>query len=139
MCFIDYEKAFDRVYHDRIMQCKRVIEKLYWQQMATVRFSDEYAEFISVKRDVRQGCIVSPKLFNFYTEKIFNESDELPGCIVGGEHFNNLRYADNTVDVVRQNSEEKRLSMNVKRMKTMVVCHNETPDVRIVVNEQVLE
>ena len=41
------------------------------------------------------------------------------------------------VDVVRQSSEEKWLSMNVK--KTTVVCRDETPDVRIVVNGQVLE
>ena len=76
---------------------------------------------------MRQGCVLSPKLFNLYTKKIFNESDKLPGCIVGGENINNLRYADDTallaesesalqdiVDVVRQNSEEKGLSMNVK-------------------------
>ena len=69
---------------------------------------------------MQKGCDPSPKLFNLYTEKIFNESDELPGCIVGGENFNNLRYADDTallaesesalqviVDVMRQNSEEK--------------------------------
>ena len=43
------------------------------------------------------------------------------------------------MDVVRQNSEEKGLSMNVKKTKTMVVCLNETPDVRIVINGQVLE
>ena len=166
ICFIDYEKAFDRVYHDRIMQCldhididcndncndKRVIEKLYWQQMATVRFGDEYSEFFPIKRGVRQGCVLSPKLFNLYTEKIFNESEALPDCIVWGENINNLRYADDTallaesesalqsiVDVVRQNSEEKGLSMNVKKMKTMVVCHDATPDVRVVVNGQVLE
>ena len=42
------------------------------------------------------GCILSPKLFNLYTEKIFNESDELSGCVVGGENLNNLRYADDT-------------------------------------------
>ena len=65
-----------------------------------------------------------------YAEKIFNESDELPGCIVGGENINNLRYADDTallaesesalqsiVDVVRQNSEEKGLNMNVKKTR----------------------
>ena len=82
---------------------------------------------------VRQGCVLSPKLFNLYTEKIFNESDELPGCIVDRENFNNLRYADDTVllaesesalqsmaDVVRQNSDEKRLSMNVKNTKAMM-------------------
>ena len=71
ICFIDYEKEFDRVYHDIIiMQCldhvdmdcndKRVIEKLYWQ--ATVRLGDEYSEFFPIKRGVRQGCVLSPKL-----------------------------------------------------------------------------
>ena len=67
------------------------------------------------------------KTFNLYTQQIFNESDELPGCVVGGENLNNLRYADDTallaeseialqdiMDVVRQNSEEMELSMNVK-------------------------
>ena len=111
------------------MDCndKRVIEKLYWQQTATVRFGDEYSELFPIKRGVQQGCILSPKLFNLYTEKIFNESDELPGCIVDGENFDNLRYADDAVlltesestlqsivDVVRQNSEETGLSVNVK-------------------------
>jgi len=56
-----------------------------------------------------------------YTEKISNESDELPGCIVGEKNINNLKYADDTallaesesalqsiVDVVRQNSECKK-------------------------------
>ena len=99
---------------------------------------------------MRQGCVLSPKLFNLHTEKIFNESDELPGNVVGGENLSNLKYADDTallaesesalqniVDVVRQNSEEKGLSMNVKKTKTMVVCRDETPDVRIVVNGQV--
>ena len=106
MCFIDYEKTFDCVYHERIMQCldhidmdwndKWVIEKLYWQQMATVRFGDEYSEFFPIKRGVQQGFILSPKLFNLHTEKIFNESDELPGCVVGGENLNNFRYVDDT-------------------------------------------
>ena len=46
---------------------------------------------------MRQGCVLSPKRFNLYTEKIFNESDELPGCIGGGENVNNLRCADDAV------------------------------------------
>ena len=81
-----------------------------------------------------------------------NERDELSCCIVGGENINNLRYADDTallvesesalqsiMDEVRQNSEEKGLCMNVKKTKTMVVCRDETSDVRTVVNGQVLE
>ena len=95
---------------------------------------------------------LSPKLFNLYTEKIFNASNELPGCIVGGENFNNLRYVEDTallaesesalqviVDVVRQNSEGKGVSMNVKKAKTVVVYRDKTPLVMIVVNGQVIE
>ena len=80
-----------------------------------------------------------------HTERIFNESVELPGCIVGAEYINNLRYADDAallvesenaiVDVVRQNSEENGLSMNVKKTKTMVVCRDGTSHVRIVVSK----
>ena len=43
------------------------------------------------------------------------------------------------MDVVKQNSEDKELSMNVKKTKTMMVRRDETPDVRIVVNGQVPE
>ena len=80
ICFIDYEKAFDCVYHERIMQCldhidmdcndKLVIKKLYWLQTATVRFDDEYSEFFPIKRGVWQGCILSPKLFNLYRKDL---------------------------------------------------------------------
>ena len=73
-----------------------MIEKLYWHQSTTVRFCDEYPEFFPIKRGVQQGCVLSPKIFNLYTEKIFNENDELPGCVVGGKNLNNLRYADDT-------------------------------------------
>ena len=67
------------------MDCndKRVIEKLYWQQTATVRFGDEYSEFFPIKRGMRQGCVLSPKLVNLYTEKIFNESDEYLAVLLG--------------------------------------------------------
>ena len=43
------------------------------------------------------------------------------------------------MDVVRRHSEEIGLCMNVKKTKTMVVCRDETPDVKIVVNRPVLE
>ena len=43
------------------------------------------------------------------------------------------------MDLVRQNSEKKGLSMDVIKTKMMVVCRDETPDVRIVINGQVLE
>ena len=88
-----------------------------------------------MKRGVRQGCVLSPNLFNLYTENIFKE--DLVGVRVGGENVSNLRYADDTVliaesvkelqalvDEIKDRSKIKGLSMNVKKTKTMVIRKN---------------
>ena len=46
---------------------------------------------------VRQGCVLSPNLFNLYTEKIFREVEDMKGVNIGGVNINNVRYADDTV------------------------------------------
>ena len=50
-----------------------------------------------IKKGVRQGCVLSPNLFNLYTEKIFREVEDMKGVNIGGVNINNLRYADDTV------------------------------------------
>ena len=147
VCFIDYEKAFDRVYHKKIMEVvkkagmdakdRRLISNLYYEQTASIQFGDTFSETFKVKRGVRQGCVLSPKLFNLYTEGIFAESEELKGIVVGGRNITNLRFADDTllmaeseeelqiiVDAVREESLEHGLRMNVKKTKTMVIRRN---------------
>ena len=54
------------------------------------------AEF-EVKKGVRQGCVLSPMLFNLYTEKIFREVASMTRITIGGVNINNFRYADDTV------------------------------------------
>ena len=48
-----------------------------------------------IKKRVRQGCVLSPNLFNLYTEKVFREVEDMKGV-----NINNLRYADDTVLLV---------------------------------------
>ena len=77
VCFIDYKKAFDRVQHERLITCLqdigvdgkdiRIIGNFYWEQVATVRYRNNYSSPIEIKRGVRQGCVLSPSLFNLYT------------------------------------------------------------------------
>ena len=65
VCFIDYEKAFDRVYHDEIMKCfemidmdskdKRLIRNLYWEQQATVRIDNGISSFFPNKERSETG------------------------------------------------------------------------------------
>ena len=143
-CFIDYSKAFDRVHHYQLIECLekigvdgkdiRIITELYWHQKAAIRLQDELSPFTSIKRGVRQGCVLSPYLFNIYTEFIFRESNDLQGICIHGMNVNNLRYADDTaliaddpqnlqeiVNKVKAESSRAGLDMNVKKTKTMVI------------------
>ena len=80
MCFIDYAKAFDCVNHQLLWQDMHkmgfpvhiieLLEHLYKNQEAAVKTSCGTSEWFSIERGVRQGCIVSPSLFNIYSEKV---------------------------------------------------------------------
>ena len=65
----------------------------------------------------RQGCILSPCLFNFYAEYIMRNAglDEAQtGIKIAGRNINNLRYADNTTLMAENEEELKSLLMKVK-------------------------
>ena len=80
--FINYQKAFDRIYHQIIMEFLnytqmdkkdlRTIQNLYWEQKAVVPLQNGNSEVFNIERGVRQGCLLSPKLFNLFTEPIFS-------------------------------------------------------------------
>ena len=115
MCFIDYEKAFDKVRHSDLIEILqninidgkdiRLITNLYWNQQAAVNVEDNLTPWIDVKRGVRQGCVMSPDLFSIYGEIILRSIEEVEGIRVGGVNINNIRFADDTVLVA--DSEEK--------------------------------
>ena len=79
-CFIDYIKAFDCVDHSKlwkILQEMRIpdhltclLRTLYAGQEATVRTGHGTTDWFQIGKGVRQGCILSPCLFNFYAEYI---------------------------------------------------------------------
>ena len=72
---------------------------LYSSQEATVRTGHETTDWFQIGKGVRQGCILSPCLFNLYAEYIMRNAglDEAqPGIKIAGRSINNLRYADDT-------------------------------------------
>lgn len=77
----------------------RVIINLYWGQTANIRIEGEDSDSIEIQKGVRQGCILSPLLFNIYSEEIFKEAlDDIElGISINGQRLNNVRYADDTV------------------------------------------
>ena len=107
VCFIDYTKAFNTVKHFKMIECLseigihdrdlQIISKLYREQSASVRTESGMTSEFKIKKGVRQGCVLSPNLFNLYTEKIFREVEDMKGVNIGGVSINNLRYADDTV------------------------------------------
>ena len=79
-CFIDYAKAFDCVYHNKLGKILKemgiphhltcLLRNLYAGQEATVRTGHGTTDWFKIGKGVCQGCILSPCLFNLYAEYI---------------------------------------------------------------------
>ena len=97
-----------------------LLRNLYAGQEATVRTGHgttiELDRFQIGKR-VRQGCILSPCLFNFYAEYIMRNTgleETQAGIKIAGRNINDLRYADDTTLMAESEEELNSLLMKVK-------------------------
>ena len=93
-----------------------LLRNLYTGQEATVRTGHGTTDWIQTGKGVRQGCILSPCLFNLYAEYIMRNAglDEAQaGIKIAGRNINNLRYADDTT-LMAESEEIKSLWMKVK-------------------------
>ena len=78
LLFLDYAKDFDRVDHNKLYKILQemgipdhltcILRSLYAGQEATVRTKHGKTDWFQIEKGVRQGCILSPRLFNFYAE-----------------------------------------------------------------------
>ncbi|GFS21409.1 retrovirus-related Pol polyprotein from type-1 retrotransposable element R2 [Elysia marginata] len=107
MCFIDYTKAFGRVNNAKLEVLTkagvpdhegRAIAELYWNQTTKMEPNSGTTVDINFLRGVRQGCILSPALFNLYSEFFLQEAlAEKRRISLNVENITNVRYADDTV------------------------------------------
>ena len=108
-CFIDYAKPFDCVDHNELWKILKemgipdhltcLLRNVYAGQEATVHTGHGTTDWFQIGKGVRQGCILSPCLFNFYAEYIMRNAglEEAQAEIkFTGRNINNLRYADDT-------------------------------------------
>ena len=120
-CFIDYAKAFDCVDHHKLWKILKemgiperltcLLRNLYAGQEVTVRTGYGTTDCFQVGKGVRQGCILSPCLFNLQAEYIMRNAglDEAQaGIKITGRNINNLRYADDTTLMAESEEELKR-------------------------------
>ena len=92
-----------------------LLRNLYAGQEAIVR-SGHVADWFQIGKDVRQGCILSPCLFNFYAEYITRNAgleETQAGIKIARRNINKLRYADDTT-LMAESKELKSLLMKVK-------------------------
>ena len=94
-----------------------LLRNLYAGQEATVRTGHGTTDWFQIGKGVRQGCILSPCLFNLYVEYIMRNAglDEAQaGIKIAGRNINNLRYADDTTLMAESKEELRSLLMKVK-------------------------
>ena len=93
-----------------------LLRNLYTGQEATVRTGHGTADWFQIGKGVRQGCMLSPCLFNFYTEYTMRNAgleEAQAGIKIARRNINNLRYAYDT-SLMAEAEELKSLLMKVK-------------------------
>lgn len=162
--FIDFKKAFDRVWHKglwKIMELFnidnhiiQVIAALYDNSESAVLIDNMYGEFFRTTVGVRQGCLLSPILFNIFLEFMMLEALEghQPTITVGGRAISNLRFADD-IDLIAGSEEELQdlterlnrtskaygMEISTQKSKILVCSNNPMPDTHIEIDHQSLE
>ena len=114
-----------------------LLRTLYSGQEATVKTGHEITDWFQIGKGVRQGCILSPCLFNLYAEYIMRNTgleEAQAGIKISGRNINNLKYSDDTTLMaeseeellksllmkVKEEGENVGLKLNIQKTKIMV-------------------
>lgn len=158
MAFIDYNKAFDSIKHSALWsalleqgvhkQYITIIRNIYLNSTAKIQLEQAGEEF-KIKRGVKQGDPLSPKLFSAVLEKVFRNLDwEHIGLNINGKRLNHLRFADDIIlltddcvslqTMVQQLTEEsEKVGLQMNTLKTKLMTNQQKDSV--VVNGNTLE
>ena len=96
---------------------QNALRNLYSGQEATVRTGHGTTDWFQIGKRVCQGCILSPCLFNVYSEYIMRNAgleEAQVGIKIARRNTNNLRYTDDTTLMAESEEELKSLLMKVK-------------------------
>ena len=141
ICFVDFEKAFDRIDWVKMLEILKVdwrdrifIMNLYMNQTAVVKIQQEYSDEGEIGRGVRQGCSLSPLLFNIYAEAMMVVAMEgiEEGIKIGGKLIKDVRFGDDQGMIVGNeqglqkimeslNSTSLKYGMKINNKKTKVM------------------
>ena len=113
--FIDFKKAFDRVCHKGLFNVLRkygvptklinLIMNLYLNAKSAVKVENETTDWFNILIGVRQGCLLSPDLFNIFLEFILREAmqdNDPSGLTISGSNYNRCCFADDIATLADQ-------------------------------------
>lgn len=161
MCFIDLEKAFDRVQLQDVVHLLysrqvplnliKVIENIYNGNKVQAKINGELTEPIPVEKGIRQGDSLSPLLFNLIMDEIIKQVRRLRGYRMGNRNITILCYADDAV-LVAENEDDlqrllycfnrvaKTLNMVISTSKTKSLTTSKIPvRCKLVVDDQIIQ
>jgi len=146
VCFVDFKKAFDSVWHKGLFHkmekagitgnSLNLIKDLYNKTKCAIKVSDRITNFFNYTKGVRQGCPLSPILFNLYVNDLFEKINQgtLKDVFLNPNNkVNALMYADDLVlisetkeglqqhiDNLQEYCQKWKLNVNIKKTKSMV-------------------
>ena len=145
-CFVDFKKAFDSVWHKGLFHkilkngingnILNFIKEIYKKTKCAVKSGNSRTDFFKFTKGVRQGCPISPILFNLYINDIFkmiNSDNESDIFLEVGKKVNALMYADDLIllsdtkeglqkqiDKMSDYCYKWKLTVDIKKTKTMI-------------------
>ena len=151
-CFVDFKKAFDSVWHDGLFlkllqngidgQFYKLIKSLYCNSRCAVKLGNTRTEFFSYSKGVRQGCILSPQLFNLYINELASLLDNTnpdPFMLPNGTKLSCLLYADDLIILSKSKlgmqkclnelhhwCEKWLMQVNIKKTQAMIIQSGNT-------------
>lgn len=162
LLFIDFEKAFDKLWHAAIWQTlthfglpdkiKALIKLLYLSPTCCVLHNGHLSNSIAIQKGVRQGCVLSPLLFNMVLDAILDSALQNFKGITWGmtKKLCDLDYADDICLISHSHSDVQNmlislnaaasragLKINIKKTKCMKL--NNTCNLPIILNNTVIE
>lgn len=151
-CFVDFKKAFDSIWHEGLLykllesgiggKTYDIINSMYTNNKCAVKIGKKHTDFFPQSRGVRQGCSLSPTLFNIYINELARalEQSAAPGISLADTEVKCLLFADDLVllsptkeglqqhlDLLHQFSQTWALTVNLTKTKIMIFQKRSSP------------